>query len=66
MDPIQNEINLDSYCPDCNIKMPIYSKGKKKNKYDKEKTIYKCSVCGFTHRKRTLNEILRDLGLRDE
>lgn len=42
-------------------------KGKKKNRYDKTKVIFKCKndTCGHTHRQRCYLEILRDLELRD-
>ena len=40
----------ESLCPECNIEMDE-TKAKKKNHFDKERTIYKCYICGFTHRK---------------
>lgn len=66
MDQVQTELRTESICPQCSIEMDLIKNTKKKNHFDKENRVYKCSVCGFTHRKRTLNEILRDLGLRDE
>jgi len=74
MNSIQKEISVnperehqtENICPECLIQMDTIFKGKKVNRYDKERTVYKCFVCGFTHRKRTLNEVLRDLDMRDE
>ena len=61
MDKIKNEINNENIGPYCKIKM-IENKRKK---HIKHKTSYDCEICGFHHRKRTINEILRDLGERD-
>lgn len=60
----KKQLKDESICPECNIEMDI-EKHKKKNHFDKERTIYKCYICGITHRKRTQNEILRDMGCRD-
>jgi len=61
----ENQVNDESLCPICHTEMTM-EKHKKKTHYSKEKTVYKCPICGFKHRKRTQNEILRDMGLRDE
>jgi len=60
----KRQVKDESICPECNIEMDI-DKKKKSNHYGKERTIYTCYICGFTHRKRTQNEILRDMGCRD-
>ena len=59
----EKELQGENICPQCNIEMDE-DKKPKKNRFDKERTIYTCYVCGHTHRKRTGNEILRDLGYK--
>lgn len=60
------QVESESICSICNIEMKIVHKEGKRFKYDKEHTMYECSICGFKHRKRTQNEILRDMGERDD
>lgn len=61
----EKQLDLESICGECNCEMYIIHKEGKRYKYDKNHTMYECSICGFKHRKRTQNEILRDLGDRD-
>jgi len=60
------QIESESICTICNCEMQIIHKEGKRHKYDKNHTMYECQICGFKHRKRTQNEILRDLGERDD
>ncbi len=60
----KQQLKEESICPECNIEMDE-NKKPKGGRFRKEKTTYKCFICGFTHRKRTQNEILRDIGARD-
>ena len=63
---LELELEQESICNICNCEMDIIHKKKKRNRFDKEHTTYECSICGFKHRKRTQNEILRDMGERDD
>lgn len=62
-DILREEIKNDSMCPVCNVKMRVTKKEPRKH-FEKCKTMYFCDICGVHHRKRTLNEILRDLDMR--
>ena len=53
----------ESICDQCGEQMKVDKKPRKK--YGKHNTTYTCEFCGHTHRKRTQNEILRDVGERD-
>ncbi len=64
--PFELAIENESICELCNCEMKVIHKEGKRFKYDKDHTMYECRVCGFRHRKRTENEILRDIGERDE
>jgi len=57
------ELNNERICDQCGSEMKELKKPRKK--YGKHNTIYKCTYCDHTHRKRTQNEILRDKGLRE-
>jgi predicted RNA-binding Zn-ribbon protein involved in translation (DUF1610 family) len=57
----EEQLNNESICPVCHIEM-VCTKRKRSNRYKKHSTVYDCPVCGFHHRKRTMNEILRDIG----
>lgn len=61
----EKQTDSENICALCNCEMEIIHKESKRFKYDKEHTVYGCDICGFTHRKRTQNEILRDMGERD-
>jgi hypothetical protein len=60
----KQERKNESICDFCGVEMDEV-KAKKKNRYSKENTYYKCSICGHQHRKRTLNELARDCGFRN-
>lgn len=60
------QVDSESICEICHCEMKIIHKESKRYKHDKEHTMYECKICGFKHRKRTQNEILRDLGERDD
>ena len=60
---LRKEINSDAICDNCNIEMKETIKPR--SKYGKENTYYNCEICGNHHRKRRLNEIARDMGLRE-
>ncbi len=62
----QKQVDDENICNECEVEMEVVHKEGKRYKYDKDHTMYKCSICGFTHRKRTQNEILRDMGERDD
>jgi RNase P subunit RPR2 len=62
----EKQIDSESICEICHTEMTIIHKEGKRFKYDKNHTMYECSICGFKHRKRTQNEILRDIGERDD
>ena len=53
----------ESICPECDIEMEVEKRGKM-YQYSKSNIYYTCPLCGFKHRKRTLNEALRDNELR--
>jgi predicted RNA-binding Zn-ribbon protein involved in translation (DUF1610 family) len=57
----EEQLNNESICPECDIEM-IFTKKKRSNRWKKESSYYDCPVCGYHHRKRTINEILRDIG----
>lgn len=58
---ILQEENKDKTCPDCGREMSVERKVKGKP-YKSPVDICKCKYCGFECRKRTIKEILRDLG----
>lgn len=60
----EDQLYNEHICPECGIEMNC-TKKKKSNRWKKESTYYDCPICGFHHRKRTLNEILRDIGEED-
>ena len=62
----EKQTDSESICELCNTEMDIVNKEGKRFKYDKDHTMYECKICGFKHRKRTQNEILRDMGERDD
>lgn len=64
IDPVQEEIKTENICEICHREMTLITIRKKKYKYDKGHSMYSC-VCGNKLRKRTYNEVLRDLGERD-
>ena len=51
----------ESICEQCGSKMTLNIIRKKRNRWDKGHAMYECS-CGNGFRKRSVNEILRDLG----
>jgi uncharacterized protein with PIN domain len=55
----------ESVCNVCNTEMTLVKAKRRKNRWDKCHDFYVCPACGFTHRKRTYNEILRDIGERE-
>ena len=57
---ILQEEEQDKLCPYCGLKMKEI-KIKKGRSYKSPISIYRCN-CGFECRKRTMREILRDLG----
>ena len=61
LDRIKLEKDSEKICDVCGFTM---SETKRKKRI-KERTFYTCSECGNRHRKRTTNEILRDLGLKE-
>lgn len=63
---IQEEQRNDSVCEICHVEMELVKVKPRKWEYDKFHDYYKCPICGFINRQRTLNEILRDIGLRDK
>jgi ssDNA-binding Zn-finger/Zn-ribbon topoisomerase 1 len=54
----------DNICDECNMPMKLI-KGKTRKKYGKYNDYYKCDNCGNQFRRRTENEVLRDIGARD-
>lgn len=62
----EKQLDSESICELCHCEMKVVVKKGKQFKYDKNHTMYECSICGFKHRKRTQNEILRDLGERED
>jgi hypothetical protein len=60
----RKQTDSESICGECNVEMKIIHKEGKRFKYDKNRTRYECPICKNTHRKRTQNEILRDMGKR--
>lgn len=54
----------DHICDNCAYPMKLI-KGPKRKKYGKINDYYHCDNCGNRFRKRTQNEILRDLGERE-
>ena len=60
----EKQTDSEAICELCNCEMKVVHKEGKRFKYDKDHTMYECSICGFKQRKRTHNEILRDLGKR--
>ena len=62
----KKQTDSESICELCNVEMEIVHKEGKRYKYDKDHTMYECKICGFKHRKRTQNEILSDMGNRDD
>lgn len=61
---IKKNIAEDSICEQCGRTMTLEVVRKRRNRYDKGHFMYICS-CGNKFRKRTLNEILRDLGEKE-
>jgi len=51
-------------CGVCGFKIGLHIIRKKRNSYDKGHEMYECSQCENKFRKRTVNEILRDIGER--
>ena len=54
----------ENICDACNMPMK-FIKGKTRKKYGKYNDYYKCDNCGNQFRRRTQNEVLRDIGERD-
>lgn len=59
----KDEIHSDCICESCGCEM-IEVKQKRRH-YGKENTYFKCDLCGIQYRKRTVNEVARDMGLRE-
>lgn len=60
MDDYSKEVEAEKICDNCGAEMK-FTKKPKKNRWSKESSYYTCE-CGNKFRKRTRNEILRDLG----
>ncbi len=60
------QVESESICNICNCEMKVIHKEGKRFRYDKEHTMYQCPICGNKHRKRTQNEVLRDIGKMDD
>lgn len=65
LSPYEKEKQNESICPLCNIEMDFIKGKPKADRWDKFHDYYVCPVCGFRHRRRTYNEILRDIGERE-
>jgi len=62
---IQNEKVSDSICEQCHRKMKLKVIHKARTRFNKHHKMYEC-ICGNKFRKRSRNEILRDLGEREK
>ena len=60
-DTVIKEQESEQICDVCSREMTLNVKRKKRNRWDKGFAVYEC-VCGNKFRKRSVNEILRDLG----
>ena len=63
-DEISHEQEDESTCSECGLKTTLNVKRKKRNRWDKGFAVWECA-CGNKFRKRTVNEILRDLGEKE-
>lgn len=65
LDEIVAECQEDEkICMECGLEMKLITHRKKKNRWNKGHFTYECS-CGNKFRKRTVNEILRDMGEKE-
>jgi hypothetical protein len=63
---IGQELKNESICEICGRTMELIVIRKKKNQWDKGHKMFQCvESCGNIRRKRTFNELLRDLGERE-
>jgi len=60
----KKEIANEKICDQCGSDMKEIKRPRTRKKYGKHMTTYECTFCNHVHRKRTQNEILRDLGER--
>ena len=63
MEKLKESKQSEIICDNCSSYMTEIKRSKK-NSYSKCNTVYKCENCGNQFRKRTTNEVLRDLGYR--
>ena len=62
---IENELANENICDRCSSEMKL-QKHKRKSEWRKHNDMYVCPNCGHSYRRRTFNEVLRDLDLRDD
>ena len=60
----KKQLREEAICPVCNVEMEETKRPMTNKEFGKRRTTYDCKICGFHHRQRTINEILRDIGER--
>lgn len=63
-DKVHNEQELEQYCDYCGLPMKLIKFRSKKNRWEKPHAKHVCD-CGNEFRVRSINEILRDLQIKE-